>query len=69
MAESYFASLETDLFWAQPHRRFESHREAKLAVFDYIEVFYNRQRRHTSIGGIPPVTFESRHTQQPDLAA
>ncbi len=69
MAESFFASLETELFWAQPHRRFDTHREAKLAIFDYLEVFYNRQRRHTSIGGIPPVTFEARHTETLDVAA
>jgi putative transposase len=69
MAESFFATLETELFWAQPHRRFETQRDAKLAVFDYIEVFYNRQRRHTSIGSIPPVTYEARHTARPDLAA
>jgi putative transposase len=69
MAEAFFATLETELFWAQPHRRFESHRDAKLAIFDYIEVFYNRQRRHTSIGSIPPVTFEARFTETSDLAA
>lgn len=69
MAESFFATLETELFWAQPHRRFDSHREAKLAIFDYIEVFYNRQRRHTSIGSIPPVTFENRWAATVGLAA
>ena len=69
MAESFFATLETELFWAQPGRRFSSHREAKLAISDYIEVFYNRQRRHTSIGSIPPVTYETRHAERADLAA
>lgn len=69
MAESFFATLETELFWSQPLRRFESHREAKLAIFDYIEVFYNRQRRHTAIGSIPPVTCETRHAAQPGVAA
>lgn len=69
MAESFFATLETELFWQQEHRRFDSHREAKLAIFDYIEVFYNRQRRHTSIGSIPPVTYETRYAQESDQAA
>lgn len=69
MAESFFATLETELFWTQPHRRFDSHRDAKLGLFDYIEVFYNRQRRHTSIGGIAPVTFETRHADTVGLAA
>lgn len=69
MAESFFATLETELFWAQPLRRFESHRDAKLAIFDYIEVFYNRQRRHTALGSIPPVTYETRNASQTDVAA
>ena len=42
--------------------------QAKLAVFDYIEVFYNRGRRHTSIGGIPPVMFEARAADAQDAA-
>ena len=69
MAEAFFATLETELFWAQPGRRFDSHRDAKLAIFDYLEVFYNRQRRHTSIGSIPPVTFEARHAGHPGVLA
>ena len=69
MAESFFATLETELFWQQQHRRFDSHREAKLAILDYVEVFYNRQRRHTSIGSIPPVTYETRYAQRSDQAA
>jgi putative transposase len=69
MAEAFFATLETELFWAQPRRRFDSHREAKLAIFDYIEVFYNRQRRHTSIGSIPPITLEARRADTLGLPA
>ena len=70
MVESFFATLETELFWAQRHRRFDTHRDAKLAIFDYIEVFYNRQRRHTSIGNTAPVTYEtSRADSGVDLAA
>jgi putative transposase len=49
MAESFFATLETDLIdrsdWATPA-------EAKTAVFEYIEVFYNRIRRHSSLGNL-----------------
>jgi putative transposase len=69
MAEAFFATLETELFWAQPHRRFTTHRDAKLAIFDYLEVFYNRQRRHTSIGSTAPVTFEARYADHPDVLA
>jgi putative transposase len=32
--------------------------QARLAVFEYIEVFYNRQRRHSSLGYVSPVDFE-----------
>ena len=45
--ESFFGSLKTELV----HRaRFRSPREAKAALFEYIAIFYNRQRRHSSIG-------------------
>lgn len=49
-AESAFASLKTELPGAgQP---FPSKQAARLAIFDYIETFYNRRRRHTSLGSI-----------------
>lgn len=41
--------------------RFTSHREAKLAIFDYVEAFYNRCRRHTAIGMTSPEQFEQNH--------
>lgn len=45
--ESFFGSLKTELV----HRtRFPSRREAKTALFEYIAIFYNRRRRHSSIG-------------------
>ena len=45
--ESFFSSLKTELV----HRiRFATRREAKAALFEYIEIFYNRRRRHSSIG-------------------
>ena len=63
MAESFFATLETELFWAQPHRRFESHRQARLEIFDYIETFYNRVRRHSALGYLSPVNYEAANPQ------
>ena len=36
-----------------------THAEARLSIFDYIESFYNRQRRHSSVGYISPVNFEN----------
>jgi putative transposase len=57
MCESFFATLECELL---DRHRFTSHREAALAIFDYIEGFYNTIRRHTALGLISPVEFERR---------
>ncbi len=53
--ESFFASLKTELVHT---RRFQTRQEASLAIFEYIEVFYNRQRLHSSLGYLSPVQFE-----------
>ncbi len=55
VVESFFATLKTEL-----GDTFSSRRSARLALFDYIEVFYNRQRRHTSIGSMSPAEAEAR---------
>ncbi|MBX3629601.1 MAG: IS3 family transposase [Nitrosomonas sp.] len=47
--------LETELIH---HQTFHSRKEAKQAVFEYIEVFYNRERLHSVNGYISPVDFE-----------
>jgi putative transposase len=57
MAESFFASLECELL---DRRRFRTKGEARLALFDYIECFYNRRRRHSSLGYLSPDEFERR---------
>lgn len=62
LAESLFATIECELFDQQPRGRFETRREAKLAVFDYFETFYNPGRRHSSLGQISPARFELEHT-------
>jgi len=59
MAESFFATLECELL---NRRRFQTQAEAKLAVFDWIEGWYNPRRRHSSLGRISPLTFEQRYT-------
>jgi len=58
MAESFFATLECELL---DRRRFKTQVEAEIAVFDFIEGWYNPQRRHSSLGYISPVQFEKRH--------
>ena len=62
LAESVFATLECELFDQQPHGRFATRREAKLAVFDNLETFYNPRRRHSALGHVSPADFEAAHT-------
>jgi len=57
--ESFFASLKTEQVH---HARFRTREEAKAAVFDYIEVFYNRQRLHSALGYRTP--FEARASME-----
>ena len=66
MAESFFATLECELLARQP---FRTHLEARTALFEYIEVFYNRQRRHSALDYLSPDAYERRWTTQtPDVA-
>lgn len=60
MCESFNAILECELL---VRHRFKSPREAALAVFDFIEGFYNPRRRHTAIGNISPAEYERRMSQ------
>ena len=57
MCESFNATLECELL---DRHRFKTQHEAALAVFDFIEGWYNPHRRHTSIGNISPVEYERR---------
>jgi putative transposase len=58
MCESFFATLECELL---ARSRFRTPAEARSAVFDFIEGFYNPRRRHSSIGYLSPIDFERRH--------
>lgn len=55
--ESFWSSLKYETVY---HRRFATRAEARSALFDYIEAFYNRTRLHSSLGYVSPVTFESK---------
>ena len=57
VAESFFGTLKTELV---DHEDYRTKQEAKQNLFEYIEVFYNRQRRHSYLGYISPVEYERR---------
>jgi putative transposase len=56
LAESFFGTLKAELVHGQ---RWPSRRVARLALFEWIEVFYNRQRRHSALGYLSPARFEA----------
>jgi transposase InsO family protein len=58
LAESFFASLETELI---DRSTWPTRAAARQAVFDWIERFYNRVRIHSSIGYMSPLEFERRY--------
>lgn len=53
--ESFFSTVKSEL-----GEHFESHGDAKMELFDYLEVFYNQRRRHSTLGQISPAAFERR---------
>ncbi len=55
VAESFFGTLKQELVY---HEAYKTRAEARLSVFEYIEGWYNRRRRHSALGGISPVQFE-----------
>jgi putative transposase len=61
VAESFFATLKTELVhdedWA-------TRAQARSAIFEYLEVFYNRRRRHSSIGYVSPEEFELKYEEE-----
>jgi len=54
--ESFWATLKTELVY---RHSYVTRQEARASIFEYIEVFYNRERRHSSIGYVSPETFEA----------
>jgi putative transposase len=60
LCESFFATLECELI---DRHSFRTPSEARLAVFDFIEGFYNTRRRHSAIGQLSPARFEAAHRQ------
>ena len=63
--ESFFAGLKKEMVY---RTRFETREQARSAIFHWIEVWYNRKRRHSAIGFISPEEFEQQHRQKQLLA-
>ena len=53
--ESFFSTMKSELA-----ERFDSFNQAKTELFDYIELFYNQRRRHSTLGQMSPAAFERR---------
>ena len=60
MCESFFATLECELL---DRRRFRIPAEAQMAVFEFIEGWYNPHRRHSGLGQLSPMNFEKRYSE------
>ena len=58
VAESFFGTLKTELV---DHEDYRDHDQARQSLFEYIEVFYNRQRRHSHLDYLSPEQYEARH--------
>jgi putative transposase len=65
MAESFFASLECELI---DRKSWPTKTEARLALFTYIEAWYNPRRRHSALGHLSPAKYESKHRNASDLS-
>jgi putative transposase len=57
LAESFFHTLKTEHVY---HERFATKQQARNSVFEWIEVFYNRQRIHSALGFVSPECYERR---------
>jgi len=62
ITESFFATLECEFL---EHSTFHTHAEARTAIFEFIEGFYNTHRRHSALGYLAPAEFERQITQEP----
>ena len=56
--ESFRGTLKRELVYVRPEP-YATHREAREEIFEFIECWYNRRRRHSSLGYVSPVEFEA----------
>ncbi len=64
--ESFFGSLKTEWISA---KKYKTRDEAEKDIFKYIELFYNRKRRHAALGYLSPAAYEESHERKQQLAA
>jgi putative transposase len=60
-AETFFSTIKLEMIY---HEHFDTRAKASSAIFEYIEVYYNRQRRNAAIGNIPPCEFRRRYFER-----
>ncbi len=60
MIESFWGRMQTELL---NRRKWRTRLELANAIFEYLEIFHNRQRRHSALGMLTPIEFELRHTK------
>lgn len=65
VVESFFATLKTELVH---QRHYHSRLEARAELFDYIEIWYNRHRRHSALGYLSPAAFERQQFERQQVA-
>ena len=63
--ESFYHTLKTEHIYFEYYNTRE---EAKRSIFEYVEVFYNRQRRHSTLGYVSPMAFEKQWQQQSGIS-
>ena len=66
VVESFFGTLKKELIY---RRSWATRQEAAAAIHEYIEVFYNRRRRHSTLGGISPADYETLYKTKLSAAA
>lgn len=65
VVESFWARMQTELL---DTRRWRTRTELSTEIFDWIEVFYNRKRRHSSLGMLAPIAYEKLHANDTSAA-
>ena len=68
VAESFFATLKRELVDRPDRAPWPDRAAARQAIFDYVEVFYNRRRRHSTLRYLSPAAYEAAHQATPAAA-